>query len=95
MRGCLLRGAIEGAKAQAPVIGVLGEGDRKGAPPIEAPMGKLLFGSFSDAVRAAARTADGAPVVAPPDLDGIYKPVRSRAEDLRWLLWEAASLARQ
>jgi tetratricopeptide (TPR) repeat protein len=74
------QGAIARAASPAPVHGVLGEGDRKAAPPLEAPMGRMLFGSFSDAIRAA---GDGAGGTARPDLDAIYGPVRSRAADLR------------
>jgi tetratricopeptide (TPR) repeat protein len=68
------------ARASAPVKGVLGEGDRK-APPLENPMGRLLFGDALAAVRDEARREAGA---APPGLDGPCRAVaRARAEHSR------------
>jgi tetratricopeptide (TPR) repeat protein len=84
------RRAIEAAKVQAPVRGVLGEGDRKAAPPLEAPMGRMLFGAFGDALRAAARSDDTVRDRDDPDLDPVYRPVRARAEELRRLLGGAS-----
>jgi tetratricopeptide (TPR) repeat protein len=89
------RRAMEAATAQVPVQGVLGEGDRRAAPPLEAPMGKMLFGAFGDALRAAPRNADAAPDQGRPDLDAVYRPVRVRADDLRRLLARASLSAGQ
>lgn len=56
--------AREAAKSQAPVKGVLNEGDRKGpallvAPPLTTPMGRTLFDGNAAFIRQAARS-DGA-----------------------------------
>jgi tetratricopeptide (TPR) repeat protein len=83
--------AIKASKSEAPVKGVLNEGDRKAdpakspgriaAPPLKAPMGKTLFGTFSTmAAEAAASHPDGALVRV--DLDELYGPVRVYAERL-------------
>ncbi len=46
------RRAIQAGAVQAPVKGVLSEGDRKtAAPPLRAPVGTTLFSSLSDALR--------------------------------------------
>jgi len=63
------------AQVQAPARGILGEGDRKAAPPLQSPLGKTLF---ADLAAAAARV----PVAAAADLDAIYALVRTRARDL-------------
>ena len=72
--------ALRAAAAQAPVKGVLSEGDRKAAPPLESPMGTTLFSSFIDAVRrgAASQKAEGATC----DLDRLYAPVGNLARQL-------------
>jgi TolA-binding protein len=84
------RRAADATAVQAPVKGVLSEGDRRGgaapgappgaartpAPPLDAPMGRTLFGSFAASVRPA-------PSPAGSDLDGIYTPVDERVGDLR------------
>jgi tetratricopeptide (TPR) repeat protein len=76
--GAALARARTAAKVQAPTKGVLGEGDRKAAPPLESPLGKTLFGDLAAAAaRAAAATTPAA------NLDGVYAPVRTRARDLR------------
>ena len=75
------------ARAEAPVKGVLSEGDRKpggaaghgAAPPLENPMGRMLFGEALAAARDAARREG-----APPDLVGPCRAVaRVRAEHAR------------
>ena len=53
------------ARVEAPVKGVLNEGDRKGgarlaAPPLASPLGRLLFGEPVSAIRA--RAAAGQPI---------------------------------
>jgi tetratricopeptide (TPR) repeat protein len=75
------RKAINAARAERPVGGVLGEGDRKGSqsrqntapPPLKDPMGKTLLGAFSETLkREAARSpgeTDGA------GLDEAYRPL--------------------
>ncbi|HEU4403640.1 MAG TPA: FG-GAP-like repeat-containing protein [Candidatus Polarisedimenticolia bacterium] len=92
--------AQRAARSDAPVQGVLSEGDRKTAqgkpagatvagppvaearvvaPPLEAPMGKTLFGAFSAPLRAG---RPGAPVVdADPDL--LYPSLREFVRTLR------------
>jgi tetratricopeptide (TPR) repeat protein len=83
--------AIKASKSEAPVKGVLNEGDRKAdpatssgriaAPPLKAPMGKTLFGAFSTmATQAAAAQPDGEPRRV--DLDELYRQVRLQAERL-------------
>ncbi len=57
--------AREAAKVQAPVKGVLSEGDRKdlkfvAAPPLTNPMGRMLFGELAGFVREGARAGRGA-----------------------------------
>ena len=59
------QGARDAAKVQAPVRGVLNEGDRKdpkfvAAPPLTSPMGRMLFGELAGFVREAARAGRGA-----------------------------------
>jgi tetratricopeptide (TPR) repeat protein len=66
-----LRLAAEAARVQAPVKGVLGEGDRK-APPPRSALGPTLFGRASDALRAA---GDAATVTVRPDQ--VYVLIRS------------------
>ena len=89
-RACYTR-AINASRPEAPVKGVLNEGDRKAdpakspgriaAPPLKSPMGKTLFGSFSAmAVEAAAGQED--PAVRPIDLNAVYGPVRVQADRL-------------
>ncbi|MEK7284063.1 MAG: hypothetical protein AAB249_09655, partial [Acidobacteriota bacterium] len=73
--GC--RRAIEAGAVQAPVQGVLSEGDRKAAPPLESPMGKTLFSAFSDPLRG--RPAGRTPAPADCDVDSLYPPVRDLA----------------
>jgi tetratricopeptide (TPR) repeat protein len=70
-----LERARAAAQVQAPIKGVLGEGDRKAAPPLQSPLGKTLFGDLAAA-------ATRAPAPAAADLDAIYAPVRARARDL-------------
>jgi len=82
------------AKVQAPTKGVLGEGDRKAAPPLESPLGKTLFGDLAaGAAAGAASAAPGAQGTAPEaqaaaaaipaaDLNAVYEPVRARARNL-------------
>jgi tetratricopeptide (TPR) repeat protein len=82
--------AIGAARARAPVKGVLGEGDRRPSEPVDgtasplspppSPMGKTLFGAFSDPLRAASSAHVGEGGRA--DLDGIYSPVREFAQAL-------------
>jgi tetratricopeptide (TPR) repeat protein len=68
----LARRVLEAAKVEGPVKGVLGEGDRKdekrrAAPPLESPLGRLLFGAPIAALRgraAAGETIDPALVLA-------------------------------
>ena len=67
--------AVRAARSEAPVKGVLSEGDRKGvgrtaAPPLKDPMGKTLLGAFSAAAKGAIPLQDG-----PADLDAIYRPL--------------------
>jgi tetratricopeptide (TPR) repeat protein len=68
--------ALRAAAADAPVRGVLGEGDRRAAaPPLRNPMGETLFGAFAEPIRGGAAPAE-------PDLDRLYGPVRARAAEL-------------
>jgi hypothetical protein len=72
--------AIKAGAVQAPVKGVLSEGDRKAAPPLESPMGKTLFSDLGSSLRA---RADGPRTdAADCDVDSLYHPVRDRARDL-------------
>jgi tetratricopeptide (TPR) repeat protein len=57
--------AREAATTQAPVKGVLSEGDRKdpkfiAAPPLASPMGRMLFGDMAAFVRQAAKAGEAA-----------------------------------
>jgi tetratricopeptide (TPR) repeat protein len=61
----LAQRAREAATSQAPVKGVLSEGDRKdpkfvAAPPLESPMGRMLFGDLAAFVRRAAQPGGSA-----------------------------------
>ena len=71
------------AKVEAPVKGVLSEGDRKAAagvaaPPLESPMGRTLFEALCQPAR---MQAAGSPV-SPASLDAVYRPVRDLARRL-------------
>ncbi len=60
-----VRRVVRAAKVEAPVKGVLSEGDRRdekrvAAPPLESPLGRLLFGEPMAALRA--RSAAGQPI---------------------------------
>lgn len=81
--------AVKAVKTEAPVQGVLGEGDRKAAPapgslepariaapPLKAPMGKTLFGAL------APQPGQILPDPAAADLGKIFTPVRQRAREL-------------
>jgi len=59
----LARRVREAARVEGPVKGVLGEGDRRdakqsAAPPLESPLGRLLFGEPIAALRARARAGE-------------------------------------
>jgi len=85
------RKATGAARPEAPIRGVLSEGDRRAppseknsrvaAPPLRAPMGKTLFGSFSAHLREGERSARTGNLSA-ADLDQIYRPVRDFATRL-------------
>ena len=74
------RRAIEAGTVQAPVKGVLGEGDRKAAPPLASPMGKTLFSALSDPLRGRPAGREAGPEDC--DVDGLYSPVRDLARGL-------------
>lgn len=74
-----LERAARAARADAPIKGVLGEGDRKAtvaagparaAPPLREPMGRTLFSDLARPLR----TPDAESVVAKPD--ALYRAVR-------------------
>jgi enediyne biosynthesis protein E4 len=83
-------------QAPAPTKGVLGEGDRKAAPPLTSPLGRTLFGDLAAAAMkslattpAGTRQAGAAPagaVLSAAGLDAVYAPVRARARTLRGAL---------
>ena len=69
--------AVRSVRTEAPIRGVLNEGDRKSpqpagaAPPLKSPMGRTLFGAFS------------APLSeSPASLDSVYAPVLAQARAL-------------
>ncbi|HZI95202.1 MAG TPA: tetratricopeptide repeat protein [Patescibacteria group bacterium] len=62
--------AVRAARIDAPVKGVLNEGDRK-ASPLRLPMGRTLFGSFCATLPESAT-----------DLGPLYQPVRDYARRL-------------
>lgn len=80
--------AVAAAKVDAPVKGVLSEGDRKpapsdpagrlAAPPLESPMGRTLFEALCAPARGQAVVAPGSPGA----LEDIYAPVRDLARRL-------------
>ncbi len=84
--------AIRAASADAPVKGVLGEGDRKAsapnggperivAPPLANPHGETLFGDLAGHLR-----GPGKPEAADlgrNDLDRVYRPLRDRLQAIR------------
>jgi hypothetical protein len=79
------RRALRAAKSDAPVQGVLSEGDRKGAttasgpkaaPPLQSPMGRTLFAEFCARLGARA-SSDDTRAVTDSELDRAYAPVRA------------------
>ena len=75
------RRAIEAATVQAPVKGVMSEGDRKAAaPPLRAPVGTTLFSSQSDVLRPAPGSSRASASLCDPD--SVYAPVRDLAQAL-------------
>jgi tetratricopeptide (TPR) repeat protein len=82
--GALARRVREAAKVEGPVKGVLGEGDRRdakraAAPPLQSPLGRLLFGAPIAALRgraAAGETIDDAVVT------GLWREARRLRRDL-------------
>ena len=87
------RKAIRAAQTEAPVKGVLSEGDRKAvtavvpatrlaAPPLQAPMGKTLFGAFSAPLRAG-KIVDPGTDPRGPDPSAVYAQVRDYTRALR------------
>ncbi len=84
--------AVRASRTEAPIKGVLSEGDRKAepakgggrtaAPPLEAPMGRTLFGALAATLRARGAPGPETPP-ADPDLGALYAPVRDRALALR------------
>ena len=96
------RKALRAAQTEAPVKGVLSEGDRKAvaaastadplatapaathlaAPPLEAPMGKTLFGTFTAPLRAGKVTDPGTDPRG-PDPSAVYAQVNDYARSLR------------
>ncbi len=75
------RRAIQAAAAQAPVQGVLSEGDRKAAaPPLRTPAGTTLFSAFGDALRPPAGAS--LPNTAVCDPERLYPSVRERVDSL-------------
>jgi len=69
---------VRAAKVEAPVKGVLNEGDRRdakrvAAPPLESPLGRLLFGEELAALRA--RTAAGQ-AIDESSLAGLWRETR-------------------
>lgn len=95
-RGVAHQSAERGSRPEAPIHGVLGEGDRAvgagtpetartGSPPLRSPMGRTLFG---EAARRAVEADSAAPAGSGPtpdarDLDAIYSPIRKLVQDLR------------
>jgi len=73
--------AIQAGSVAAPVKGVLGEGDRKAAPPLESPMGTTLFSALGGPLRGRAAEAKGAAPACDPD--ALYPAVRDLARRLR------------
>jgi tetratricopeptide (TPR) repeat protein len=82
----LVRRVREAAKVDAPVKGVLSEGDRRdaervAAPPLASPLGRLLFGEPVDRLRATA--AAGQPIAEALVLQEWQKLRRLRREHAR------------
>ena len=84
----LAEAAQAAARAEAPVRGVLSEGDRRPAPaqargappPLENPMGRMLFSQALAEARARISAADGSPL----DLVGLSRAIaRERVEHAR------------
>jgi tetratricopeptide (TPR) repeat protein len=90
-RAFLLR-AVRAGRGEAPVAGVLGEGDRRGAaaasagprpaPPLQAAMGETLFGRLADSLRGP-RAPDPGAALRGAALDAAFSPVREAARRLR------------
>jgi len=84
--------AARAAKADAPVKGVLNEGDRKAAsstgggkvaaPPLKEPMGKTLFGALCDSLKAAGAVEASAQPPSRESLDRLYQPIEEFATRL-------------
>ena len=84
--------ALRAARVDAPVKGVLGEGDRKAAPspgagkvaapPLKEPMGKTLFGACSEELKAKALADAPAQPPSRETLGRLYGPVKSLAARL-------------
>jgi tetratricopeptide (TPR) repeat protein len=73
--------ALDAAAVQAPVKGVAGEGDRRGAAPSPAsPAGRTLFSALSEVVRPASGALRAGDAVCDPG--AIYPPVRDLARRL-------------
>lgn len=75
-----LRVALQASKVEAPVKGVLSEGDRRNAPAgAGSPMGRTLFGPFTAPLSdPAARPSGGTPI----PLDRVYAPLRQYRQEL-------------
>jgi tetratricopeptide (TPR) repeat protein len=79
--------AMKAAATDAPIKGVLSEGDRKAtapakiaAPPLTAPMGRTLFSSFAAPLRKNA-SVEAAPL-SPAALDALYAPLAGSVASL-------------
>ena len=80
----LARRVREAAKVDAPIKGVLSEGDRKdakrvAAPPLQSPLGRLLFGAPIATLRG--RSAAGEPID-DPGLTGLWRKARRLKAEL-------------
>ena len=71
------REAVQAAAAQAPVKGVLSEGDHKTPPPPGSQTGRTLFSSSANVLRSTAGDPQGGGAVCDPET--IYPPIRDLA----------------
>ncbi len=90
--GALARRVVDAARVDAPVKGVLNEGDRRdakhvAAPPLASPLGRLLFGDPIAALRG--RAAAGEPVDAAV-VTGLWRDARRLRRELEARASQAA-----
>jgi hypothetical protein len=72
--------AVGAGRVETPVQGVLGEGDRRAAPPLQSPMGRTLLAAPCGALRGA---APGPGPARGPGPDGLYRSIEERVAALR------------